>query len=74
MIKPGYLTHKPAAPSAPKRYFDQQVMPVLIDAAGGVEAVLEQVAIRVKRSPGESLAITAGTAAVLSFLLKRRQA
>jgi hypothetical protein len=74
MIKPGYLTHKPAAPSAPKRHFDQQVMPVLIDAAGGVEAVLEQVAIRVRQSPVRTLSAAAGTASVLSFLLKRRQA
>lgn len=74
MIEPGYLTHKPAAPSAPKRVFDQNVIPALIDAAGSLEAVIERWAVRVRHAPAQSLGIALGASAVVSFLIARRRA
>jgi hypothetical protein len=74
MIEPGYLSRKPAPRSAPKRLLDQNVIPALIDAAGGVEAAIERWAIQVRHAPARSLGIALGAGALVSFLLARRQA
>ena len=74
MIKPDYLTHKPGGPSSPKRVLDQQIIPVLIDAAGGLEAIIERWSTRVRHAPAQSLGIALGASALISFLLSRRRA
>jgi hypothetical protein len=74
MIESEYLTQKAPPPSAPKRVLDQKVIPVLIDAAGGIEAVIERWAVRVRQSPGQSICVALGAGALVSFLLGRRRA
>jgi hypothetical protein len=72
MINPNYLLHRPGAPSAPKRFLDRQVIPLLIDAAGALETTVERMAIGVRQSPGRSMGIAMGAGMLLSFLLPRR--
>ena len=74
MIKPDYLTLKAGPPSTPKRVLDQQVIPVLIDAAGGLEAVIERWASRVRQAPARSLGFALGASTLVGFLLARRRA
>jgi len=71
MIKPRYLTHKPAPPAAPKRILDQVIVPALIDTAGALETAVERWAVRVRQSPGPSLGIAIGAGLLLSRLLAR---
>jgi hypothetical protein len=73
MADTDYLTQKPAAPTAPKRFLDQRVIPGLIDVAGSVEAALEHWTVRVRRSPGASMGVVLGIGALLSLLLARRR-
>ena len=71
MIQTGDQAHK--AVSTPKRMLDHTLIPALIDAAGGVEAVIERWALRVRRAPSASLAIALGAGAMASLLTRRRR-
>jgi hypothetical protein len=73
MIKLQYLTHKPAAPAPAQRFFDQRVIPVLIDAAGGIETAIEHWSTRVTRSPVPSLVIALATGVLLSAVASSRR-
>jgi hypothetical protein len=42
MVQPSYMLHKPVPRSYAKIVFNQQIVPALINAAGGVEALLER--------------------------------
>jgi hypothetical protein len=68
MISSDYLLHNPGGPSAPMRVLNRQVIPVLIDAAGGVEMALEQLASRIQQSPATSMGVALGVGALLSFI------
>ena len=57
MIDPGYMLAKPTRPSPAKVFLDNEVIPALIDAAGGVEAVVERIAVEVRRRPAGGLAV-----------------
>ena len=48
---------------------DQTVLPVAIDAAGTMEAVLERVAVSVKQRPAVTLGAALAVGATLSTLL-----
>ena len=73
VIKRDYLLHKPAAASASKRFFDRQVIPVMIDAAAGADMAVAGWARQVRRSPGPAMCVAVGTGLVLSMLTLRRR-
>ncbi len=73
MVDRDYMLKKGAGPSAPKLFLDQTVIPVAIDAAGAVEGVLEQVAVRVRRTPVAALAAALGTGTLVTLLAVPRR-
>ncbi|WP_428537582.1 hypothetical protein [Rhodopila sp.] len=74
MTKPDYMTQHASLSPAWKRVRDRNVIPLLIDAAGSVESVIESWAIRVRSAPAQSLGIVVAASALASFLLARRRA
>jgi hypothetical protein len=73
MVSPKYLAGKTTVPSRFKRFFDRRVLPVAIDAAGSVEAVLEGVACRARRQPAVALGLACSASFLLSMLIGRRR-
>ena len=73
MVGRDYMLKKGAGPSAPKVFLDQKVVPVMIDAAGSVEGVLERVAVRVRRMPVAALAAALGTGTLVTLLAVPRR-
>jgi hypothetical protein len=65
MLATGYLHGAPRF----RPGVGQRVLPAMIDAAGGVEAVLEALAERTRRRPATVLGLAAGTGFLLSTLL-----
>jgi hypothetical protein len=51
MVDRSYLLNRPPRPSGLKRYVDQEVIPLAIDAAGALEAVLERLSRRAAAQP-----------------------
>ncbi|MGI4953340.1 MAG: hypothetical protein ACRYGM_16170 [Janthinobacterium lividum] len=74
MVDQSYMLKQGAPTSAPRRYLDQTVLPVMIDLAGDVEAGLEQVAIATKRHPIVAMGAAVVTGAALCTLLLRQLA
>ncbi len=68
MVNRAYLLEKPSGPSASKIFFDQQVIPVFIDAAGSVEGMLERMAMSVRRRPIEALGAALGIGTLATLL------
>ena len=73
MIDRAYLLEKPPAPSSVKWYFDREIIPLLIDAAGSFEGVLEHVAVQTRKTPGLSIGLALGVGVVAGCLLPRRK-
>lgn len=71
MVTSNYIEGKSSPPSASKRFFDQQVLPVVIDAAGSVEAVVESLAQRIRGRPVGALGLALGLGVVLAVLAPR---
>lgn len=71
MVSSSYIEGKSSPPSASKRFFDQQVLPVVIDAAGSVESVLESLAERIRGRPLGALGLALGLGVVLAVLASR---
>jgi hypothetical protein len=67
-----YMLQKSGPPSSAKMFLDRQVVPGVINTAGGIEAVLERIATATKRAPGRSLAASFVVGAALGRLLGRR--
>lgn len=75
MVVESTTTGKPSGPSAAKVFFDQRVIPVLIDTMGFAEAGLEHAASAARRAPARSigLAVVAGMfMSLLAFSKPRR--
>lgn len=51
-----YLLKKPSGPSAPKLFFDMQVVPAVVNAAGSLEVALDGTARRLGLRPSALLA------------------
>lgn len=73
MVTNSYMLDKPRRPSDLRRAFDQQVLPLVIDALGGVEQVVEQLALRTRRQPTMVLGMAAGAGVLLSLLAVPRR-
>ncbi len=67
MVSKAYLLERPPPPFKAKRFMDQRVVPLLIDAAGAVEGRLEELAVAARRAPLCSF----GLAVAVGFVLKR---
>lgn len=68
MVSRSYLLEQPGPPSALKRFFDQQVLPAVIDIAGGCEAVLEAALQRTRRYPLGVVGLACGAGCLLGLL------
>lgn len=68
-----YLLEKPPGPSAPKLFLDTQVVPLAVNAAGGLEVALHRVAARTGVRPAVILAGVAGLASLVLFNLFGRR-
>ncbi len=68
-----YLLNKPSPPSASKLFLDQQIVPLVVNAAGALEVALDRASVRTGIRPA---AIVAGSLGLLSlaavYLLRRR--
>jgi hypothetical protein len=73
MIEDRYLSGKSPAPSKLKQLFDEHVIPVAIDAAGSVEAVLERLGQSTRRQPIVALGLAVGAGFLLSMLRGERR-
>ena len=73
MVSQAYMLHRPGAPSALKRFVDQRAFPVAINALGAVEARVERVAARSRRSPLAVLSLAAGCGAALALAVCSRR-
>ena len=71
MVTSNYIEGKSSLSSGPKRFFDQQVLPVAIDAAGSVESVVESLAERVRGRPMGTLGLALGLGILLAVLVPR---
>lgn len=74
-----YMLRKGNGPSAPKFFLDTQVVPRLVDAAGGLEVTLDRAARVTGVRPSILLAGAAGTLSIatigaLRALLRERRA
>ncbi|MGI4745723.1 MAG: hypothetical protein ACRYGI_07860 [Janthinobacterium lividum] len=67
MVSQAYMLEKPSGPSPIKVWFDQKVIPVVINAAGDVEGLLERVAIGARKAPIASLAAALGVGTLLTL-------
>ncbi|KAB0682082.1 hypothetical protein [Aureimonas leprariae] len=63
-----YLLKKSTGPSAPKLFFDTQIVPLATNMAGGLELLLDRAARRAGVRP---VLILAGSAGIVSFVLYR---
>ncbi len=61
-----YLLKKPSAPSKPKLFLDTQVVPLVVNMAGGLEVALDRASERTGIRPS---VILGGIASLLSFVL-----
>ena len=66
MVDRRYLLDQPPPPAGLAAVFNQKVLPVLVNAAGGVEGGLEKVASTVRRAPNTSLLIAVGVGFLLA--------
>ncbi len=66
MVDDAYLLEKPSGPSAAKRFLDQVVLPIAIDAAGAGEDAVQRLSQRTGLRP---VVIVAGVAAGTLLLL-----
>jgi hypothetical protein len=67
MISQRYLLEQPSPPSRLKNRFDQQIMPIAIDAAASVEAALAMLGERTRRQPSTTLAFMFAAGVVLGL-------
>ncbi len=51
MVSKRYMLHDPGPPTPAKVFVDQQVIPTVIDALAGGEALLERLAGRIRAAP-----------------------
>jgi hypothetical protein len=72
MVSPNYLLQRSGTPSTATAFFTQKIVPWLIDAAGSMEAALERIAVRSRKSPGTALGVAFGVGVLLAFQLRRR--
>ncbi len=68
MVGRDYMLKKPSGPSAPKLFFDTQIVPLATNAAGGLEVLLDRAAVR---TGVRSSVILAGVAGLTSLALFR---
>ncbi len=68
MVTKAYLLDK-APPPAWQHFVDLTVFPIVIDAAGAVEAQFEAVAVRARRSPLAALGFAFGLGCLLAAML-----
>ncbi len=73
MVGRDYMLRKPSGPSAPKLFFDTQVVPMATNAAGRLEVLLDRSAERTGIRPSVLLAGMAGLTSLVLFRLWRRQ-
>ena len=67
-----YLLETPP-PGPMKQYFNQTVVPAMINAAGAVEVAAEQVAVRVRRRPMTGVGMALGIGCALGVLAGTRR-
>lgn len=73
MVNSTYMLARPAPPSPPKLFLDQQVIPALIDLAGAVEAGLERVATWTRCAPVPSVAAAFTAGILFAWFAARRR-
>ena len=64
-----YLLKKPAGPSAPKLFLDTQVVPAVVNMAGGLEVALDRASARTGLRPAVILAGVTGVVSLVVFRL-----
>lgn len=73
MVSQGYMVDKPSGPPPVKVWFDQKVIPMIINAAGDVEGLLEQVAVGARKAPVASLAAALGIGTLVMLCVVPRR-
>ena len=71
MVERDYMLKKPSGPSAPKVFFDTQIVPRAANAAGDLEVLLNRSAVRTGIRPSFILAGLAGLVSLVLFRLWR---
>jgi hypothetical protein len=72
MVSTTYLERKPAGPSPLKRFFDQRVMPVAIDAAACLDIGVANAGRQMRRTPMLGLALLLGIGVLVGAATRRR--
>ncbi len=73
LVERDYMLRKPPGPSRPKLFLDQVVVPGLANAAGTVEAGIEQVVIGTRRHPLLAVSLVAGIGLALTMARSPRR-
>lgn len=73
MVSKNYLLHKPEGPSAPKRFFDQEIIPAIANMLGSGEGALLAASRRIERKPGQALLFAFFAGALVSLLCAVRE-
>jgi len=73
LIRRDYLLKKPDGPSAPKLFFDTQIVPLAANIAGGFEVALDRTARRLGVRPAVIVAGAMSLAALSTVCLMRRR-
>ena len=69
MVGKDYMLRKPSGPSAPKLFFDTEVIPMATNAVGRLEILLDRAADRSGIRPSILLAGMAGLTSLILFRL-----
>ncbi len=75
MVKTGYMLDQPKPADAVRRFVDQRLFPVAIDAAAGIEGALERLRIGVQKRPvfllGAAFVYGAGASLIVRSIAQR---
>lgn len=72
MVSKNYLLHKAQGPSAPKRFFDQEIVPAIANLLGSGEGALLSASRRIERQPGQALLFAFFAGALVSLVCALR--
>ena len=73
LIDRDYLLEMPPGPPAPKRFFDQQIVPIAVNFAGAVEVALVRAADRSGVRPSVIVSISVAALTVSAVAIFRRK-
>lgn len=73
LVDRDYILEKPRGPSVPKKFFDQRVVPLAVDASGALEVALVRAADRSGVRPYIILSVSLAALTLSALAVLRRK-